>query len=103
MKSIALTRTVVPVIAAQRKACRQVALIVKGKCVAKMQQIVTVSKQDVAKILREIAAENKQIFSAQNVSDSDIPRAKDTKAVKLEIYFFSSFAFVASLREIFRD
>jgi len=33
-----------------------------------------------------------QTFSAQSVSDSDIPRAKAAKVAKLEIYFSCSFA-----------
>jgi len=47
------------VIAAEIKARRSVALRVKGECVAKVQPIVTASKRDAAKILREIGAADK--------------------------------------------
>ena len=43
------------------------------KCVAKVQPIITVSKRDTSKFLRKIDAAGRQIFSAQKVSDSDIP------------------------------
>ncbi len=60
MKSVPLTRAAVPVIVAEIKARRSVALKVKGKCVAKVQPIVTVSKREAAKILREIGAADKR-------------------------------------------
>jgi hypothetical protein len=59
MKSVPLTRGAIPVIAAEIKARRSVTLRVKGNCVAKVQPIVTVSKRDAAKILREIGAADK--------------------------------------------
>ena len=59
MKSITLTRAAVPVIAAEIKARRSVALKLNGKCIAKVQPIVAVSKQEAAKILREIRAADK--------------------------------------------
>jgi hypothetical protein len=59
MKSVALTRAAVPVIAAEIKAHRSVALKMNGKRVAKVQPIVTVTKQDAAKILREISVADK--------------------------------------------
>ena len=59
MKSVALTRAAVPVIAAAIKAHRTVALKMNGKRVAKVQPIVTVTKQEAAQILREIGAADK--------------------------------------------
>ena len=59
MKSVALTPAAVPVIAAEIKARRSVTLKVNGKCVAKVQPIVTVTKQEAAQILREIGAADK--------------------------------------------
>ena len=59
MKSVALSRATVPVIAAEIKARRTVALKLNGKRVAKVQPIVTVTKQEAAKILREIGAADK--------------------------------------------
>ena len=59
MKSITLTRAAIPVIAAEIKAHRSVALKLNGKCVAKVQPIVTVTKQEAARILREIGAADK--------------------------------------------
>jgi len=46
-------------------------------------------------------ARHAQIFSAQSAPDSDIPRAKDAKVAKMEIYFFCSFApFACFARDI---
>ena len=59
MKSVALTRAAVPVIVAEIKARRSVALKLNGKCVAKVQPIMAVSKQEAAKILRETRAADK--------------------------------------------
>ena len=59
MKSVALTRAAVPLIAAEIKARRSVALKLNGKCVAKVQPIVTVTKREAAQILREIGAADK--------------------------------------------
>jgi len=59
MKSVALTRAAVPVIAAEIKAHRSVTLKVNGKCVAKVQPIVAVTKQEAAQILRDIGAADK--------------------------------------------
>ena len=59
MKSITLTRAAVPVIAAEIKAHRSIALKLNGKCVAKVQPIVTVTKQEAAQILREIGVADK--------------------------------------------
>jgi hypothetical protein len=59
MKSVALTRAAVPVIAAEIKAHRSIALKLNGKCVAKVQPIVTVTKPEAAQILREIGAADK--------------------------------------------
>jgi hypothetical protein len=59
MKSVALTRAAVPVIAAEIKARRSVELKMNGKRVAKVQPIVNVTKQEAAKILREIGAADK--------------------------------------------
>jgi hypothetical protein len=59
MKSVALTRAAVPVIAAEIKAHRSVALKMNGKCVAKVQPIATVTKQEAVKILHEIGTADK--------------------------------------------
>ena len=59
MKSIKLTSATVPVIKAEIKARRSVALKVNGKCVARVQPIVTVSKREAAEILREIGEADK--------------------------------------------
>ena len=59
MKSIALTPAAVPVIVAEIKARRSVALKVNGKCVARVQPIVTVSKREAAQILRELGEADK--------------------------------------------
>ena len=59
MKSVKLTPAAVPVIAAEIKARRSVALKVNGKCVAKVQPIITFTKQEAAQILREIGEADK--------------------------------------------
>jgi len=59
MKSVALTPAAVPLIAAEIKARRSVALKVNGKCVAKVQPIVSVTKKEAAQILREIGEADK--------------------------------------------
>ena len=59
MKTVKLTPAAVPVIAAEIKARRSVALKVNGKCVAKVQPIVTVTKKEAAQILREIGEADK--------------------------------------------
>jgi hypothetical protein len=59
MKSLALTPAAVPAIAAAIKARRPVALELNGKLVAKVQPIITIAKQDAARILREISKADK--------------------------------------------
>jgi hypothetical protein len=59
MKSVPLTPAAVPAIAAAIKARRPVTLKLKGKPVAKVQPILTVTKQEAAQILREIAEADK--------------------------------------------
>ena len=59
MKSIRLTPAAVPVIAAEIKARRSVALKVNGKCVAKVEPIVSLTKKEAAQILREIGEADK--------------------------------------------
>jgi hypothetical protein len=44
-----------------------------------------------------------QTLSAQSVSDSDIPRAKNAKVAKLEIIFSILLRPLRALREIFRS
>lgn len=56
MKSVPLTAAALPEIRAAIKAHRPLALEVKGKAVAKVQPIVTVTKEEAAQIVREIAA-----------------------------------------------
>jgi len=58
MKSVALTPAAVPVIAAEIKA-RSVALKMNGKCVAKFEPIVSLTKKEAAQILREIGKADK--------------------------------------------
>jgi hypothetical protein len=59
MKSVALTPAAVPVIAAEIRARRSVALKVNGKCVAKVEPIVSITKKEAAQILREIGEADK--------------------------------------------
>jgi len=59
MKFVPLTPDTVPVIEAAIEARRTVTLELKGKPVALVQPIVTVTKQEAAKILREIAEADK--------------------------------------------
>ena len=59
MKSVPLTPAAVAVIAAEIKARRSVALKVNGKRVAKVQPIITLTKQEAAQILREIGEADK--------------------------------------------
>ena len=59
MKSVALTPAAVPVIAAEIKAGRSVSLKVNGKCVAKFEPIVSLTKKEAAQILREIGKADK--------------------------------------------
>ena len=59
MKSIPLTPAAVPVIVAEIKARRSVALKVNGKCVAKVEPIVSLTKKEAAQILREIGEADK--------------------------------------------
>jgi hypothetical protein len=59
MKAVPLTPAAVPEIAAAIKARRPVTLELLGKPVARVQPIVTVTKQEAAKILREIAEADK--------------------------------------------
>jgi len=54
MKSIRLTPAAVLVIVAEIKARRSIALKVNGKCVAKVEPIVSLTKKEAAQILREI-------------------------------------------------
>ena len=60
MKSVPLTPATVPVIAAAIKARRSVTIEMKGKPVATVQPIVTVSKREAARILHEIAEADKK-------------------------------------------
>ena len=55
MKSVPLTAAALPEIRAAIKAHRPLTLEVKGKAVAKVQPIVTVTKEEAAQIVREIA------------------------------------------------
>ena len=59
MKSVALTPDAVPEITAAIRARRPVTLELKGKPVAKVQPIVTVTKREARQILREIAEADK--------------------------------------------
>lgn len=59
MKSVPLTPDAIPAIEAAIEARRPVALELKGKPVALVQPIVTVTKQEAAQILREIAEADK--------------------------------------------
>ena len=59
MKSVALTPAAVPLIAAEIKARRSVALKVNGKCVAKVEPIVSLTKKEAVPILREIGEADK--------------------------------------------
>lgn len=68
MKSVPLTPAAVPVIAAAIKARRPVTIELKGKPVAKVQPIVTVTKREAARILREIAEADKKDDWADYVS-----------------------------------
>lgn len=68
MKSVPLTPAAVPVIAAAIKARRSVTIELKGKPVAKVQPIVTVTKREAAQILREIAEADKKDDWAEYVS-----------------------------------
>ena len=54
MKSVPLTAAALPVIRAAIEAHRPLTLEVKGKPVAKVQPIVTVTKEEAAQILRDI-------------------------------------------------
>lgn len=55
MKSLPLTPDTVPVIVAAIEARRPVTLEMKGRPVATVQPILTVTKEEAARILREIA------------------------------------------------
>jgi hypothetical protein len=59
MKSVPLAPDAVPTIALAIKARRPVTLKLKGKAVAKVQPILTVTEQEAARILREIAEADK--------------------------------------------
>ena len=59
MKSVPLTPDAVPVIAAAIEARLPVTLELKGRPVAKVEPIVTVTKREATQILREIAEADK--------------------------------------------